>query len=116
MNSTERFQRFEEFWPYYVAAHSKPVTRFLHYLGTLTLVPLITLAFVHSPWWLLLYPVLDYAFAWTGHYLVEKNRPATFGYPFWSAIADFKMFWFMLTGRMKQEVQRCVARETGKAS
>lgn len=32
--STERFESFAEFWPYYIAEHSKPGTRLLHLLGT----------------------------------------------------------------------------------
>jgi hypothetical protein len=31
---TERFQSFEEFWPYYLSEHRKPASRRLHFLGT----------------------------------------------------------------------------------
>ncbi|MFE4645964.1 Mpo1-like protein, partial [Streptomyces sp. NPDC056730] len=30
------FDSYEEFWPYYVAMHSKAATRWLHLTGTLT--------------------------------------------------------------------------------
>jgi hypothetical protein len=36
---------------------------------------------------------------------VEKNRPATFKYPLWSFISDYKMMWYMITGRMGREVE-----------
>jgi len=40
-----------------------------------------------------------YAFAWVGHFVIEKNRPATFSYPIWSLGGDHLMFFSMLVGR-----------------
>ncbi|EQD51118.1 hypothetical protein B1A_13192, partial [mine drainage metagenome] len=53
-----------------------------------------------NAWWLFLAPVLGYGCAWLGHGLFEKNRPATFGHPFWSLIGDARMFWDMVRGRL----------------
>ena len=36
---------------------------------------------------------IGYAFAWVGHFYFEMNRPATFIYPTYSLMGDFKM-WF----------------------
>jgi len=36
-------------------------------------------------------PLLGYGFAWIGHALFEKNKPATFEYPWYSFIADWVM-------------------------
>lgn len=33
--NSERFQSFEEFWPYYLSEHRNPTSRRLHFLGTL---------------------------------------------------------------------------------
>lgn len=98
---------YGEFWDFYVQEHSKPMTRALHFIGT-------SLGLVLLGWFvwnrMLVYIpfcfVVGYAFAWFAHFVVEKNRPATFKYPFWSFISDYKMMWYMLTGRMGAEVER----------
>lgn len=45
--------------------------------------------------------VVAYAFAWVGHFFVEGNRPATFVYPSFSLIGDFRMLYEALAaGRL----------------
>ena len=38
-----------------------------------------------------------YAFAWTAHFFVENNKPATFTYPVWSLRGDLKLWWEVVT-------------------
>ena len=104
---TKRYATFSEFWPFYLREHSKPRTRALHYFGT-SLVVLLALAALFSGNHLLFIamPVAGYFFAWVAHFWVEKNRPATFTYPLWSLIADFKMWWLWLTRRLGPELQK----------
>jgi len=101
---------YAEFWDFYVKEHSKPLTRFLHLLGTTTGLLLLVYFVATGRWYLFpLFFVVGYAFAWFAHFVIEKNRPATFKYPFWSFISDFKMIWYMITGRMGREVERVKA-------
>lgn len=104
--SAERYHSFSEFWPFYVGEHSKPLTRRLHFIGTASLLPLLVLALFSSLYVLFLLPLAGYGFAWCAHFYIEKNKPATFKYPLWSLLADFKMFYLMLTGKMDSEIAR----------
>lgn len=98
---------FAEFWPFYLREHSRPFTRALHYLGTTLVVGLAIAAVLSGRWWLFVaLPLAGYFFAWLAHFAVEKNRPATFTYPLWSLLADFKMWWLWLTGRIGPELNR----------
>ncbi|HTB31718.1 MAG TPA: DUF962 domain-containing protein, partial [Bacteroidia bacterium] len=42
-----------------------------------------------------------YGFGFAGHYFFEHNHPATFKNPFYSFGSDLKMFWQLLTGKIK---------------
>jgi hypothetical protein len=96
---------FAEFWPHYLREHAKPMTRALHYAGTSLLVAIGIVALVSGGYWLFwLLPVAGYGFAWTAHFMVERNRPATFTYPLWSLAGDFRMWWLWLTGRIGPEL------------
>jgi hypothetical protein len=100
-------QSYTEFWDFYVAEHSRPLTRQLHFAGT-SLGLLLLAYFIYTGRWYLfpLFFVVGYAFAWFAHFVIEKNKPASFRYPLWSFISDFKMMWYMATGRMDGEVRR----------
>ena len=98
---------YDEFWDFYVQEHSKPMTRVLHFIGTSLGIILLVWFIATGRWYyFLIFPIVGYAFAWFAHFVVEKNRPATFKHPLWSFMSDFKMMWYMITGRMSREVKR----------
>jgi hypothetical protein len=104
---SDRFRSFEEFWPFYVGEHSVPATRTLHFLGTTCGLSMIVLLISTGNWWY--FPiglVSSYGFAWFSHFFIEKNRPATFDYPLYSFMADFRMYGLMWRGKMTDEVER----------
>ena len=104
---SESPRTFDEFWPHYVRAHLHPATRGLHLAGTLSGWVLLAFAlFLRNLWLIPLALVVGYAFAWVGHFFVEHNKPATFGHPGWSWLADQKMVGLMLAGKMGNEVKR----------
>lgn len=103
----QTFNSFADFWPHYVAEHSKPTNRLLHLLGTAAGIALAVYFIASGRWWLFFLGLIPgYGAAWIGHFFIEKNRPATFQHPLWSFMSDYKMIWMMLTGRMDAEVKR----------
>jgi hypothetical protein len=96
-----RIESYEEFFPFYLREHANPGTRLVHYMGT-------TLGF--ACWgraiyageliWFVIGFLVGYTFAWIGHFFIEKNKPASFKYPYWSFISDFKMYFLFLSGRI----------------
>ncbi len=101
----KQYTTFAEFWPYYVSEHAHPVNRALHVIGTTGVIACAATAVLTlNPLPLVVAPICGYGFAWIGHFLVEKNRPATFTYPLWSLRADFVMYKKILTGQMGAEL------------
>ncbi|WP_176591980.1 DUF962 domain-containing protein [Sphingobium sp. EM0848] len=105
---------FRDFWPYYLQEHAHPGTRAMHYAGTSIVVLLAVSLPVTGRWWMVpALPLAGYGFAWLGHSLIERNRPATFRYPLLSLRADFVMWFRFLTGRMKKELAQAGVRPDG---
>lgn len=97
-----RFSSFAEFYPYYLAEHRHPVSRRLHFIGSCGVLLLVAVAVATgNAWWLLAALVCGYGFAWLGHFVFEKNKPATFRHPVYSFIGDWRMFVDILRGRVR---------------
>jgi hypothetical protein len=83
----DRIKTYAEFYQYYLKEHQNTANR--------------VLISSKSYWMWILIPVIGYGFAWFGHFFFEKNKPATFKYPFWSLISDFKLFFEILMGKRR---------------
>ncbi len=95
------YRTFREFYPAYLAEHKERSTRRLHFLGTLLVImALVVAAVTRDLRWLLAAPIFGYGFAWIGHLVFERNRPATFRHPLYSLAGDFVMFKDILLGRL----------------
>lgn len=105
--SNRKIRTYADFWPYYLQEHAKPQTRALHYVGTgVVIAALAAMMVTGNLWFLLLALFGGYGFAWFAHFFIEKNRPATFTYPLWSLVSDFRMAWDWLTGSLDAELHR----------
>lgn len=97
-----RYASFREFYPFYLSEHADKTCRRLHFVGSsIALAFLVTTFVTANAWWLLGALLSGYAFAWIGHFFFEKNRPATFKYPFYSFAGDWVMYVDILRGRVK---------------
>jgi hypothetical protein len=98
---------YREFWPFYLREHSKPETRLWHIIGTGAASILLVAALLSFSYQLFLGALIaGYGPAWFAHFLVEKNRPATFRHPIWSLVSDYRMAGAWLTGSLGHELER----------
>ncbi len=96
-----RIGSFAEFYPFYLTQHADRMCRRTHFIGsTLALAGLAMFLYSANRWWILVSLVMGYGGAWIGHFVFEKNRPASFAQPLYSFRADWVMYWQMLTGKL----------------
>ena len=106
----KRFQSLKDFYPYYLTEHSNFTSRTLHFLGTALFIGLVIYSIIAGPLWLLaVAPVCAYFFAWIGHFVFERNKPATFRYPLYSLVSDFIMFYHILTFQVSERLSAAQA-------
>jgi hypothetical protein len=87
------FNTFAEFYPFYLGEHSNHTCRRLHFLGsTLALLCVARLVMTGNPVWLVVGLLCGYGCAWIGHFVFEKNKPASFKRPLYSFMGDWVMY------------------------
>lgn len=91
----------------YLTLHQNKWNRRLHVLGQLATIAYfifsIYLIFKKSIFFLpmfILLPFIVYPFAWSGHFFIEKNKPAAFKNPLWAKASDWIMLKDILTGKI----------------
>ena len=88
-----KYQSFREFYPAYLAEHANPMCRRLHFVGTGLVLLLVAIAVITREWlWLLAVQVLGYGFAWVGHFVFERKRPATYRHTLYRLGGDVVLF------------------------
>jgi hypothetical protein len=96
------FTSFTQFYPFYLSEHRNRICRRWHFVGSSLVLIIVVLTALSGQWrWLWLLPVAGYGCAWIGHYIYEKNRPATFQHPLYSLLGDWVMYGQMLRGKLR---------------
>jgi len=104
---SEKAETFAQFWRHYLRDHAQAGTRVLHFAGTgLGIAALILGIVMLDPMIAILGMVLGYVFAWSGHFLIERNRPSMLAHPVWSLQCDVRMLRLWLGGRLNEERAR----------
>ncbi|GAC1385509.1 MAG: DUF962 domain-containing protein [Ginsengibacter sp.] len=107
MMSPKQYTTFKSFYPYYILEHRNSTSRKLHFIGTFLIIMCLLIGiFSGSLLWFILIPFCGYGFAGVGHFFFEKNKPATFKYPFYSLASDFVMFWHIITGQFPEKLKQ----------
>ena len=101
------YATYDEFWPGYLRAHSKPMTRAVHYAGTALSIAFFSVALLtFDASYLLAAVITPYAFAWASHILIQHNKPVSFQYPVWSLVSGARMFALWLSGGLTPELAK----------
>ncbi len=96
----DRQMTYPEFWRHYLRQHADGHSR-AEYLGSILALAALAGFVLTLDWrFLVAAPLAGYGFAWFGHFALERNRPATFGHPFWSLASDYRMLFLWAAGRL----------------
>jgi hypothetical protein len=92
---------FQQFWPQYLALHTHKLTKVMHAVGLLAAYFTGFCALIRGQYWYLAAaPMIGYGFAFSAHFWVEHNKPASFTHPVLSFMADHLMLWKLLKGEI----------------
>ncbi len=96
-----QFNSLSEFYPFYLSEHQNLTCRRLHFVGSSLVLGCIAALVLTGQWfWLPTALLCGYGFAWVGHFMFEKNKPASFKQPLYSFVSDWLMYKDILTGKI----------------
>ncbi|WP_415871246.1 Mpo1-like protein [Acinetobacter pittii] len=94
-------KNYQEFYRFYLTEHRNIMSRRLHVVGSSIGIYFFSKAVRKKQAKYVLYGlVAGYANAWVGHFVFEKNKPASFKQPFYSFISDWRMLSDVARGRL----------------
>ncbi|MFC4953482.1 DUF962 domain-containing protein [Acinetobacter puyangensis] len=98
---TMPIKNYQDFYGFYLTEHHDLKCRRLHFLGSsLGLLALITAVVKKQKRYVGYGLLAGYACAWVGHFVFEKNKPASFKQPLYSFISDWRMYYHIVTGQI----------------
>jgi len=94
-------RNYQEFYHFYLTEHRNILSRRLHVTGSSVGLYFLSKAIRKRQPRYIAYGLFScYACAWIGHFVFEKNKPASFKQPLYSFISDWKMFSDVVRGRL----------------
>ncbi|EOQ71135.1 hypothetical protein F931_00193 [Acinetobacter pittii ANC 4050] len=94
-------KNYQDFYCFYLTEHRNIMSRRLHVVGSSIGIYFFSKAIRKKQAKYVLYGlVAGYANAWVGHFVFEKNKPASFKQPFYSFISDWRMLTDVARGRL----------------
>jgi hypothetical protein len=104
------YRTLAEFWPFYLGEHLDRTNRALHAIGSTLVLGVVGASIaLRDPRLLIAAPFAGYGFAWVGHFVFEKNKPASFKHPLKSFISDWRLLALTVTGQIPGEIARLEA-------
>jgi hypothetical protein len=102
-----------EYYPKYLLVHADPTNKLLHVIGNFLTVGYVifllylgTINYLFLPL-LLLTPFVVYIGAWPGHFIYERNEPATFkANPVLTKTCDWIMIYELIIGKLKLDTRK----------
>lgn len=94
-------KNYSEFYRFYLTEHRSMMSRRLHAAGSSLGIYFFSKAIRQRKAKYVVYGLLSgYACAWVGHFVFEKNKPASFKQPLYSFISDWRMLSDIVRGNL----------------